>query len=89
MALAHCAGAKTAATGWAPGSHGCEAEQPLPLVLSRAGCPQPPETHRLCRAGTPIELRILRPGAPRMFCELSVSETQTERGVHDIATSPK
>jgi len=60
--------------------------QPLPLVLNRAGCVQTPDPQRLCRAGAPIELRILRPGAARSFYELTVSETQSERGPHYTAT---
>ena len=60
--------------------------QPLPLVLNRAGCAQAPDPQRLYRAGTPIELRIMRPGAARTFYELTVSETQTEAGAHYTAT---
>jgi len=60
--------------------------QPLPLVLNRAGCIQAPDPQRLYRAGTPIELRIVRPGAARTFYELTVSETQTEAGAHYTAT---
>jgi Amt family ammonium transporter len=60
--------------------------QPLPLVLNRAGCAQAPDPQRLCRAGTPIELRIMRPGTARIFYELTVSETQTEAGPHYSAT---
>ena len=60
--------------------------QPLPLVLSRAGCAQAPDPQRLYREGTPIELRIVRPGAARSFYELTVSETQTEAGAHYTAT---
>ena len=60
--------------------------QPLPLVLNRAGCAQAPDPNRLCRAGAPIELRIVRPGVPRSFYELTVSETQTELGAHYTAT---
>ena len=60
--------------------------QPLPLVLNRAGCTQAPDPQRLCRAGAPIELRIVRPGAARSFYELTVSETQSEQGAHYTAT---
>ena len=60
--------------------------QPLPLVLNRAGCTLAPDPQRLCRAGAPIELRIVRPGAARSFYELTVSETQTEQGAHYTAT---
>ena len=60
--------------------------QPLPLVLNRAGCAQAPEAQRLCRAGAPIELRIVRPGAARSFYELTVSETHNESGAHYTAT---
>ena len=60
--------------------------QPLPLVLTRAGCAQPPEPQRLYRGGTPIELRIVRPGAARSFYELTVSETQSDAGAHYTAT---
>ena len=60
--------------------------QPLPLVLNRAGCTQAPDPQRLCRAGAPIELRIVRPGAARSFYELTVSETHSEQGAHYTAT---
>ena len=60
--------------------------QPLPLVLNRAGCAHAPDPQRLCRAGAPIELRIVRPGVARSFYELTVSETQTEQGAHYTAT---
>jgi Amt family ammonium transporter len=60
--------------------------QPLPLVLTRAGCAQPPDPARLCREGRPIELRMLRPGSARSFYELTVSETLTEAGAHYTAT---
>jgi len=60
--------------------------QPLPLVLNRAGCALAPDPQRLCRAGAPIELRIVRPGAARSFYELTVSETQSEQGAQYTAT---
>ena len=56
------------------------------MVLNRAGCAQAPDPQRLYRAGAPIELRIMRPGAARTFYELTVSETQTEAGAHYTAT---
>ncbi len=60
--------------------------QPLPWVLSRAGCAHAPEAQRLCRGGAAIELRIVRPGVARSYYELTVSETQTEHGAHYTAT---
>jgi len=60
--------------------------QPLPLVLNRAGCALAPDPQRLCRAGAPIELRIVRPGAARSYYELTVSETQSDQGAQYTAT---
>jgi Amt family ammonium transporter len=60
--------------------------QPLPLVLHRAGCAQPPEAQRLCRDGAQLELRVMRAGSARTFYELSVSQTQTDEGPQFTAT---
>ncbi len=50
--------------------------QPLQQVLARAGCLHPPDTHRLLKAGSQIELRLMRPGSPRTWYELRVSESR-------------
>lgn len=54
--------------------------QPFAQVLQRAGCFQPPALERLCAGGTPLELRLMRPGAPRTFYELTVSEVASDEG---------
>ena len=60
--------------------------EPLPLVLKRAGCTYAPEPERLCQPGARLELRIARPGAPRTFYELTVSETATDDGAQFTGT---
>jgi len=60
--------------------------QPLALVLQRAGCFQPPAPEHLRAGGAPLELRLMRPGAPRTFYELTVSEVADEEGVQYTGT---
>jgi Amt family ammonium transporter len=60
--------------------------QPLAQVLQRAGCFQPPAAERLCAGGAPLELRLMRPGAPRTFYELTVSEVAVDDGVQFTGT---
>jgi Amt family ammonium transporter len=47
---------------------------PLTELLQRAGCAQPPEPQRLLRPGSRLELRLHRPGTPRSFYELTISD---------------
>lgn len=49
---------------------------PFQQLLRRSGSSQVPDADQLCRVGAKLELRIARPGAGRVFYEISVSENR-------------
>ncbi|NIC43355.1 EAL domain-containing protein, partial [Aquabacterium sp. A08] len=52
--------------------------RPFVQVLREAGHPDALDPERLCRPGAKLELRIARPGKPKQYYEVSVSENHQD-----------
>jgi Amt family ammonium transporter len=59
---------------------------PFVEVLREAGHTQGVDTDVLCRPGTKVELRMVRPGAQRVFYEVSVSENHQDHELRFTGT---